>query len=247
MRPLLFEIRFEAFTIYVYSYILLPVLSIILIMLFAFFVFRRNSLNRIVSLSGVVLILTFTVIGARLAGVLYKYPYYIDGLDKILSLKFGDFSLFGGLIFAVLGGYIFTRITSTDVLRISDSLVFPIGMGIILWRFGCFLNGCCIGRETDSVIGVCFDETGIKVHPTQIYELSAVVLILVILGILKKRIKKPGFFSLMFYASFSFSYLIVSLFREHTLYGIILSLILSIILLGEVIIIGIVETRKNRQ
>lgn len=244
MRPLLFEIRFETFTVYVYSYILFSILAITLIAIFTFFTFRKNGQYRGVSFSGTAFILIFTIIGARLAGILYKYPYYIGGLDKIPALKFGDFSLFGGLIFAVLGGYIFSRITRSNVLEISDSLVFPVGGGIVLWRIGCFLNGCCTGRKTDTAIGLCFDDTGTRVHPTQIYELSAVIFILAVLGILRKRIKKPGFLSLVFYASFAFSYLMVSFFRGHTLYGIILSLILSVILLGEILIIGIIETKR---
>jgi phosphatidylglycerol:prolipoprotein diacylglycerol transferase len=192
------------------------------------------------------MVLGFTLIGARIVGVLYKYPFFIDGLDKLISAKYGDFSLFGGLIFAVLGGFIFARITRKNVLKISDGLVFPLGGAIILWRIGCFLNGCCLGRETLLPWGVCFDEAEGLVHPTQLYQIAAVLIILLVLIALRKKIKKPGIFSLIFFISFASSYIIVSIFRAHTLYGTILSIILSLVLIVEIVLIGISETRKYR-
>jgi phosphatidylglycerol:prolipoprotein diacylglycerol transferase len=216
-----------------------------LILIFTFLSFRRNGLNHIISLAGILVILGFTLIGARLIGVLYKYPFYIDGLDKLISVKYGDFSLFGGLIFAVLGGFVFARITRKNVLKIADDLVFPLGGAIMLWRIGCFLNGCCLGKETLLPWGVCFDKAGTIVHPTQLYEAASVAIILIVLLIIKKRIKKPGIFSLIFFISFAFAYLIVSVFRAHSLYGIVLSIILSLVLIGGILLIGISETRKN--
>jgi phosphatidylglycerol:prolipoprotein diacylglycerol transferase len=192
------------------------------------------------------MILAFTLIGARLIGVLYKYPFYIDGLDKIISVKYGDFSLFGGLIFAVLGGFVFARITGKNVLKISDDIVFPLGGAIILWRIGCFLNGCCLGRETLLPWGVCFDESGVTIHPTQLYEAAAVVIILIVLFAVRKIIRKTGIFSLIFFISFAFAYLVVSVFRAHSQYGVVLSIILSLVLIGEILLIGIFETRKYR-
>jgi phosphatidylglycerol:prolipoprotein diacylglycerol transferase len=218
-----------------------------LILLFTFLSFRRNGLNRIISLAGILMILGFTLIGARFIGVLYKYPFYIDGLEKLISVKYGDFSLFGGLIFAVLGGFVFARIVRKNVLKVSDDLVFPLGGAIMLWRIGCFLNGCCSGRETFLPWGVYFDKAGTMVHPTQLYEAASVVIILIAMLIIKKRIKKTGIFSLIFFISFAFAYLMVSIFRTHSPYGIVLSIILSLCLIGEVLLIGISETRKYQK
>jgi len=248
MYPVLFDFSIGGSGIYIYSYIFFSVLSVALILIFTFISFRRNGLNRPVSLAGTLVILTFTLIGARLIGVLYKYPFFIEGIDKLISVKYGDFSLFGGLIFAVLGGFIFARIVRKNVLKIADELVFPLGGALILWRIGCFLNGCCLGKETDIWWGVCFDETaGIIVHPTQIYEAGAVIIILSVLLVLGRRIKKPGIFSLVFFISFASAYLIVSIFRAHSTYGVILSIILSIVLIGEILLIGVSETRKYKE
>ena len=247
MSPILFEIRFNDLNILVYSYIFFSILSIVLVSVSIFIVFRKKGLNRIVSILGIMMVLLFTFVGARLLGVLYKYPYYIDGLSRILSLKYRDFSLFGGLIFAVTGGYAFFKIIKNNILKISDELVFPVGAGIILWRIGCFLNGCCTGRGTGSVFGVRFNNAWTLVHPTQIYEIIAVVLIFIILFFIRKKIKRQGIFSLIFYSLFALSYLLISIFRERTLYGIILSLVLSVILLSEIIFIGITESRIQQK
>ena len=96
MRPVLFDISIGSIEIYIYSYIFFSILSVALILIFTFLSFRRNGLNHIISLAGILVILGFTLIGARLIGVLYKYPFYIDGLDKLISVKYGDFSLSNG-------------------------------------------------------------------------------------------------------------------------------------------------------
>ena len=70
------------------------------------------------------MILLLTVVAARLLGVLYKYPFYIDGFGRILSFNFTDFSLFGGLIFAVLGGYAFVKMVKHNILKYQTSWYF---------------------------------------------------------------------------------------------------------------------------
>jgi len=46
---------------------------------------------------------------------------------------------------------------------------FPLGQAVV--RVGCFLNGCCYGRPTDSFLGVVFPGRSGPVHPAQLYEL----------------------------------------------------------------------------
>lgn len=37
-------------------------------------------------------------------------------------------------------------------------------------RIGCVLDGCCYGKETDSIFGIQFHTTDTKVYPTNLYE-----------------------------------------------------------------------------
>jgi len=246
MRPILFEINLNNISLPINSYVFFLFLSIIVAITMSFIIFKKNGAGWVKSSLGTIFILISTVLGARLFSILYKYPYYINNIDKIFSLKFSDFSLLGGLTFCILAGYIFLRLTKQNILKVSDSLLFPVGVSIILWRIGCFLNGCCIGKGTICILGITYPGTEESVHPTQIYEIISVFLILIILFFIKKRIKRIGFLSLIFYSSFIVSYLIISLFRQHTYYGLMLSISFSAILLGIVITIGITETRRNK-
>jgi phosphatidylglycerol:prolipoprotein diacylglycerol transferase len=246
MRPILFEININNISMPIYSYEFFLILSIIVAISMSFIIFKKNGVGWGRSLLGIIIILISTVIGARLFSILYKYPYYITDIGKIFSLRFGDFSLLGGLVFCILSGYVFLKLTKQNILKIYDSLMFLVVAIIILWRIGCFLNGCCIGEETVSIFGISYPNTENIVYPTQIYEIITVFLILIILFFIRKRIKRQGFLSLIFYSSFITSYMVISLFRQHTFYGLMLSVSFSAILLGMVIIIGITEIRSNK-
>ena len=45
-----------------------------------------------------------------------------------------------------------------------------ITVGHAFGRIGCFMNGCCYGKHTDSWLGMQFTTTPDKVYPTNLYE-----------------------------------------------------------------------------
>ena len=53
-----------------------------------------------------------------------------------------------------------------------------------LGRIGCFLDGCCYGKPTDSIWGIKFTTTETKVYPTNLYEAIFLLLLALIIGIL---------------------------------------------------------------
>ena len=245
MRPVLFELNFNSTTIPIYSYGLFSILSLILVIALTLAVFKRNRIGWGRSVSGVAVIAISTVTGARLLGIFSKYPLQDNYANRIFELLFKDFSLMGGLIFAILAGYIFLKAIKQDILKISDDLVFVVGAGMIIWRIGCFLNACCSGKETGSIFGLRFPGTEQSVHPTQIYEIVAILLILTVLLFVKKRLKKHGMLSFIFYTWFAVSYIAISFFRKHTLYTLITSIALAAVLWVIVFIIGLTELRTG--
>lgn len=127
-------------------------------------------------------IMAGALIGARLMHVFYENPeYYSEAPWKILYLWQGGFVYFGG----VLLGLTFT-FTYFHWMKISNKgdyfdafapvLAFTYGLG----RVGCFLEGCCYGRNCNLPWAV--DGR----HPTQIYAtLWEVGVVLLLLGIEK--------------------------------------------------------------
>ena len=64
-------------------------------------------------------------------------------------------------------------------------------------RIGCFLAGCCYGRETTSRFGVVFPEgglapAGVKLIPTQLISSAGDFLIMIVLLLYYRKNKKDG-------------------------------------------------------
>lgn len=138
------------------------------------------------------------VIGARVLDLFVAGRFYAEDPSRIWSLSFQGFSLYGGLVVATLVGIALARVWRLPVWRLADSAVPALAIGVVLMRTGCFLRGCCSGVMTDVPWGVRFPvgspawsqqvlsgKTGIlgfvgvvqPVHPTQLYEMLAAVLL----------------------------------------------------------------------
>ncbi|MDB4969414.1 MAG: prolipoprotein diacylglyceryl transferase [Myxococcales bacterium] len=112
------------------------------------------------------------------------YDYLCDGLthkcypprDCFAAVKVwrGGLAYYGGFIFAVAFAYYYVRKHKLGWWRTADLAAPGIMLGLVLGRLGCFLNGCCYGKPTDSFVGLVFPQhPGIHVHPTQLYESAA--------------------------------------------------------------------------
>ena len=121
------------------------------------------------------------------------------------AIEYGYFrlegiSFYGGLIGGVITVYIAMLVmpsyTSFTRLEWLDRLTVPFVCFHFFGRIGCFLSGCCYGKETDSVFGMYFPDQpefgvfhhGNKVFPTQLYEALALACIAALLfWVLKKH------------------------------------------------------------
>lgn len=117
------------------------------------------------------------ILGARLFYVIQFFDYYRNDLWKIIRIDQGGLVFYGGLL-AVPAIYLFCRLQKLDFLRVLDIVAPALLFSHACGRIGCFLNGCCYGKITDSVLGVTpppdselyIRTGGAAVHPVQIYE-----------------------------------------------------------------------------
>ncbi len=79
----------------------------------------------------------------------------------------------------IAGGYAAVEIAKwiADIrTRTGDTFALPVAVAVAIGRIGCFVAGCCYGRETTVPWGVAFpmalDPSGIVRHPTQLYEVG---------------------------------------------------------------------------
>lgn len=161
----------------------------------------------------VVAVLTVVCAAAGARGYyLLTHAEEYRGKWKFLEDWRSGFVLYGGLIGGVLAGMAFVKWKKLSILSVGDIAAPGIALGVGIGRVGCFLQGCCWGTDKhvvpwmvrfpreSSFFGylrekgqIDFDATHTPaVHPTQLYEFLACLLIVGILLFLLKRRRHYG-------------------------------------------------------
>ncbi|MDD2890685.1 MAG: prolipoprotein diacylglyceryl transferase [bacterium] len=140
---------------------------------------QKYNISRPVIADLCFLIIISSVVGARGAYIIENFSYYSKQPMEIFKIWEGGMILYGGVLVAILCGIIFLSRKRINILSVMDIFAPSIAMGIGIGRLGCFFNGCCFGRPTnlpwgavfppDSPAGSAF-QSGVHIHPTQIYE-----------------------------------------------------------------------------
>lgn len=233
MYPVLFRIG----PIQIYSYGVMLALGFLV----ATFLARRraNSIgmdgDAIVDIC--VFLIVFGLLGARLLYIILNLDYYKSvPLEAVMIWK-GGLVWYGGLISAILASVWFLRKKRLPIVKTADLLMPYVALGQAIGRIGCFLNGCCYGKPTSSVLGVSFNPAQGTVHPTQLYESAATFFIYLIL-----RRRKPGdgktiLLYLLFYSAFRFFNEFLRGDNPQVFIGLTVSQIISPIVLATTIIL----------
>lgn len=180
-------------------------LGVIFVIVFIEIYGKKKQLDRLlvsyIEINGVIAVI-LGLVGANLFQNLYNFIENPSSFSWSWAMTF-----YGGLIFGVisfLGGYFlvirkkFGPCLKEHTLAFAPSCV-AIGQGF--GRIGCFLAGCCYGRETTSWIGIKFPGMENKVIPTNLMEAIFMIMLAIILLLLAL---KKGKYSLPVYL-FSYS------------------------------------------
>lgn len=146
-------------------------------------------------------------------------PQIIDNPEIILNYLSNGFVVFGGLIGGVLTAYLYCRKKNTDFWKTFDLAAPAVALAQCIGRIGCFLAGCCYGRETESVFGVVFHAssyapTGVKLFPVQLVSSGLDFLNFVFLFFLWRRAKlKSGMVGAFYIITYSVGRFFLEFFR----------------------------------
>lgn len=164
------------------------------------------------------------LVGSKIL-MLFTEPEYRDHPAQLLSLDFlrsgGVF--YGGLIGAVVSGYLLMRRYKLPWWKTADACAPGIALGNFFGRQGCFAAGCCWGKPTSLPWGVKFTELGhevtgvpvdIPLHPTQLYESFAMLLVFFFLFWFHKRRKFSGQVILLYAALYSVIRFVIEFWRD---------------------------------
>lgn len=131
------------------------------------------------------------IVCARLGYCLfYGDGYYLEHPAKILAVNEGGMSFHGGLVGAILGGAIASRILHVPFMTLADLGAIVAPVGIFFGRCANFVNGELWGKVTTLPWGVVFPGAGpLPRHPSQLYEaLLEGVVIFVVLYVQARRV-----------------------------------------------------------
>lgn len=135
------------------------------------------------------------IIGARLLYIIVNLKFFLENPLEAILFNHGGLVFYGGLIGAFITSYIYIKKHNLQTWQISDLITPYLALGIGITRIGCFLNGCCFGKETNSSLGItCSIDSpaGIfygkvaRIHAAQLYEFLYCLLLFILLIALKK-------------------------------------------------------------
>ena len=134
-------------------------------------------------------------LGAKILYVIVEFKTFIKDPKTVLGSE--GFVVYGGIIAGFLTAIVYCRIKKLYFLEYFDLAVASISMAQGFGRIGCFLAGCCYGRETTSRFGVVFPEgglapAGVKLIPTQLISSAGDFLIMIVLLLYYRKNKKDG-------------------------------------------------------
>jgi phosphatidylglycerol:prolipoprotein diacylglycerol transferase len=165
--------------------------------------------NRVLDLG--IYIIIAALIGAKLLLLIVDFEQFSRSPEELLSLARSGGVFYGGLILAIAVAFWYIGKHRLPFWTTCDVFAPGIALGHVTGRLGCFAAGCCYGRPTDVSWAVIFTNPdaaanvgtplGIPLHPTQLYEAGAELLILgLLLATEKKGRPFPGrtFWAYMF-------------------------------------------------
>ena len=180
--------RLGPFTIY--SYGLMLVIAFIVATFLASAQAKREGVDPDAIFSLCFVVFISGIIGARIFFVLSSLSYYLAHPLEIIMLQKGGLAWFGGLVLGIFSGIFYLKIKKLNVYKITDLLVPFVALAQAIGRIGCFLNGCCFGKE--DAFGIYFPVHGAVLIPTQLYSSLLLIGIFIILRFLQERPHKAG-------------------------------------------------------
>lgn len=113
----------------------------------------------------------FMLLGARTPEYVSNWQTYFN--DPSLFLTGGGLHEAGAVLGAFVSALILSLLNRKKVsfLKLCEAAAPPAMLSIAVGRWGCFLNGCCLGLPTKFFTGVHFpfDKAGLMRHPVQVY------------------------------------------------------------------------------
>jgi phosphatidylglycerol:prolipoprotein diacylglycerol transferase len=173
-------------------------------------------------MDGVLCIVPFAIICARLYYCAFSWDTYAANPISILYIWEGGLAIYGGVIGAAIGIIVFSRIKKLSLGALLDLVSIGFLIGQSIGRWGNFMNREAFGAVTDSFLrmGLLNPRTGVVTyyHPTFLYESLWNAAGFVLLHFLSKKRRYDGQIALGYVAWYGLGRAFIEGLRMDSLY-----------------------------
>lgn len=236
MRPVIVETLNNHFNAEIFS-VLIPnslVIYIFALVICLIIFVNRSSKNQLVkshAFWSAIWAVVFGLIGSKIYFLLQN----IDAVVEKPSLVFaGGTGSWGGYIGGTLGFLLSLKLYRMRIIKYLDTAFSTLGLGIFIFRWNCFLYGCCYGTPSSLPWAVKFPkgsyaynahllkgyinpdaQTSLAIHPLQIYYSLNGLLLFILASWYWKRLRhRPGVTFCLFWLSYCITRFGLEFFRN---------------------------------
>jgi len=198
---------------------------------------RKAGLNSAAISDMAVSVLIAGLVGAKLLLLVVEWGHYSRNPKELFSLVQSGGVFYGALLGALPVALWQARRHSLSGWQTADVLAPAVAIGQTVGRIGCFAAGCCHGRAATVPWAISFHDEythrligtplNTPLHPTQLYESLACLLIFAILVWMAPRKKFHGQVALAYFVLYAVARFVIEFFRGDVSRGSILGGALS--------------------
>ena len=166
------------------------------------------------------LTITTVILGFVAARILFIITEWENFLQNPMSYITGSgFVVFGGIIGGLLTIYGYCKWKKMDFWAYLDLMIPSVAIAQGFGRVGCFLAGCCYGKETDSPLGITFTNShfapnNVKLLPSQLFMAAGDFVIAAVLLWYSKKNPAKGKTSMLYLMLYSAGRFLVEFTRN---------------------------------
>lgn len=195
------RVAFEIFGIEIMWYGIIISIGVVAALILANILAKKKGLNFENIVDAFLVVFPVSIITARLYYVIFEIESYHSFID-VINIRNGGMAIHGGVIGALISGYLFARYRKINFLEYVDVIMPGVILAQAIGRWGNFMNQEAHGGEVTKEFISIFPEfiqrgmyiNGAYYHPTFLYESiwNLLVCIVLVLLVLKKKEKDNG-------------------------------------------------------
>ncbi len=230
MHPLLFQLG--PIPIHTYGF-LIAIGFLVAVNVIKRLATRSNlDVERVLDLTFWSLVLGF--LGARILFIITRFSAFMADPISMFKVWEGGLVFFGGPLLVVPFAVWYVKKHGMSPWKVVDVIMPGLAIAHVFGRFGCLAAGCCYGRPTGTNFGVRLYSDlvekhlqGIPLHPTQLYEASALFILFWGLLWVFKHKKFDGQVGLTYFMAYPLIRSVVEIYRGDEIRGFVIDGILS--------------------